>query len=305
LLKEFVMSRIRLWKSWRGFTLIELLVVIAIIGILISLLLPAIQKVRESAARTQSLNNIKQLCLAVQTCQDSYRKLPPSGGYFPGLDDGTGNTGVSGTGPAPAHHGSLYYFLLPFVEQADLYNSIAGDSWYNSPSPPYNQPIGLFMSPSDNLTSGIGPNTGRPTTTYPNNGFVFSASQGQVGGINMAWNQTSSASYASTFRDGASGTILFSEGFAACGGTDRLWNESNWVGPQLAGIADTNLPQWLPNAEFCNPNQLQSHQAGGILVGLADGSCRVISDSVSQATWQAALLPNDRQNPGDVAGGGW
>jgi len=299
------MPRIHWWKGGRGFTLIELLVVIAIIGILISLLLPAVQKVRESAARTQSVNNLKQLCLAVQACQDSYKKLPPSGGYFPGTDDGTGNTGVSGTGPVPAHHGSLSYFLLPYLEQGDLYHSLAGDSWYNSPAPPYNQPIALFMSPSDNLRTGLGPNTGRPTTTYPNNGYVFSGDPGQIGSINMAWNQSSSASYAATFRDGASGTLLFCEGFAACGGTDRLWNESNFVGPQLAAIATTNLPQWLPEVNVCNPNVPQSHQAGGILIGLADGSCRLVSDSVSQRAWQAALLPNDNLNPGDLAAGGW
>jgi hypothetical protein len=51
--------------------------------------------------------------------------------------------------------------------------------------------------------------------------------------------------------------------------------------------------------------QIQSHQVGGILVGLGDGSCRLVSDSISLLTWQAAMWPNDRLNPSDVPGGGW
>ncbi|MGV2334987.1 MAG UNVERIFIED_CONTAM: DUF1559 domain-containing protein [Planctomycetaceae bacterium] len=100
----------------RGFTLIELLVVIAIIAILVALLLPAVQQAREAARRTQCKNNLKQLGLALHNYHDTHGRFPPT-------QIMTAYLGPNNTSPQPRNH-TWVSLVLPFLEQANLYQSI-------------------------------------------------------------------------------------------------------------------------------------------------------------------------------------
>src|SRR5262245_30322131 len=105
----------------RGFTLVELLVVIAIIAVLIGLLVPAVQQVREAANRIQCTNNLKQLGLAAHHYHDAHRHLPPAVGYYP---------------PAGGAFGNYFFHLLPYLELENLYRSALGSVPFPAPDGP-------------------------------------------------------------------------------------------------------------------------------------------------------------------------
>jgi prepilin-type N-terminal cleavage/methylation domain-containing protein len=288
--KECVAMRAKSVRT--AFTLIELLVVIAIIALLIGLLLPAVQKVREAANRARCSNNLKQLGLAVQNYASVFNdRLPPANFLYP---------------PTGAR-GNAFFALLPFLEQNNLYgvNTQNGQGFQGAGA----TPLPLFQCPSDPTApgglapSGYGGPGGQGTSDYTLNTTLFApANLGNVWGVSSPFG-------VGNIPDGASNTVAFVEQ-AAYNAAAHYPN--SWAPPLLADGYSAPywpdldvrppfpLPQFNPSvqagaANALDPELCQSFHTGLMMVGLMDGSVRPVTSGVSEYSWNLAVQPADGQ----------
>lgn len=283
-----------------GLTLVELLVVIAIFAILIGLLLPAVQKVRGAANRLRSMNNIKQITLAVHNYAGAHRD---------GLPDTVGYNAVG-----HVQDRSLFIAFLPYLEQGQLFQAYKKEFGEGQWGDQFVIPV--YLSPADPTLSTI-TDKGEGLCSYAANAALFetNASLGRVS-------------------DGLSNTVAFAEHYTNnCGGSVYSWAYSDtpfyWPQPNPLGFvvkrratfadraygdvvpvgggpaARASVPgltfQVSPPVGACDPRIPQTPHPGGMLTGLADGSVRVLAGSVSEATFWAAVTPRG----GDVLGNDW
>lgn len=298
-----------------GFSLVELLAAMAIIGVLASLVIPAVQQAREAARRTQCRNNLRQLGIALHNYHDAHRRFPPGAVRVP-FDSGN-----------PRYRMPFVAMLLPYIEQSAVSNRLDPRfSWWEAVNLPATRaPLPVWQCPSDPTASA---QLQVPDETFGNYGvnwgpFHYLNLDGDAPGDNEPGGSVSVASpfglnfgaAVEQIRDGSSHTLAMMEILKgiAVGGNDRrgrIWNDdsntyqvSTRTGPNSAArdwcqtATCTHTPQHNlpyeppPGAVGSGRGQSsiasRSRHAGGVHVLLCDGSARWISENVNPGVWQA------------------
>lgn len=282
-------------RARSGFTLIELLVVIAIIAILIALLVPAVQKVRESAARTQCVNNLRQIAIGTHAFHDVNKRLPPACGFI---------LGKGGTYPPTA-----FYYILPYIEQEPLYKS-TNDPWgvpcnpaMSGPAENYvrARPVALYLCPGEpSNPDGTWSTAGRydwAVGHYGMNYMMFAGPSTSYIGQYLMDRKTRLGS----INDGSSNTLMYVERSSTfSSGSANLWCHGGWntAYMPIVGRGNYGLFQVKPTAATADMSLAHGWHSSGICVTFGDASTRSISSSVSQLTWQQILLPDDNATGG-------
>ncbi len=293
------MLRVDRFENRRGFTLIELLVVIAIIGVLIALLLPAVQAAREAARRAQCTNNLKQIALAALNYESANGTLPVMAGNWR-----YGTQSCTGCGFSAFVHMSQY------LEQGAAYNSVNFSLWMYQPPNATVAGVGLsaLMCPSDPDTS-----IGRPLDSFYQGGAAFRADKRQFAtnykgssGTWPAWWPGNRATATGTqywggvtrladIRDGTSNTMLYGEvAYGLLSTQDQnfyvWWNSGYWADTAFSTRYPPNYARKVineigPRGWWALAMEgASSFHPGGANFAFGDGSVRFIKDSI--ASWQ-------------------
>ncbi len=269
------MAVLRYVKRCVGFTLIELLVVIAIIAVLVGLLLPAVQKVREAAARMQCSNNLKQIGLALANADTTYGKMPPLCGPYP-----SGTLWQSDANGLQPTWNTTFFWILPFIEQNAMYNNSYGPAnpgcgaqagyqvWQTSSGTPASQLAvktyicptdpGASQNPATNVSLGNqGWTSWQDTGTEPI-GLTSYAANAQVFGVtdNTGWMNASTdwqgkRGLGNGFPDGTSNTITIAEKLSLCGTVNSDFNAN--ITPNPNGILSANSWAWWQIQQASQP----------------------------------------------------
>ncbi|AWM40886.1 hypothetical protein GobsT_05540 [Gemmata obscuriglobus] len=284
-------TRIRPPSKRGAFTLLELIVVVAIIAVLIGLLLPAVQKVREAAARMTCANNLKQIGLAVHGHHDATGRFPRGGMhvYPPGAP-----SSADPHAPSPQAREASWswaYFILPYLEQDNLYKN--GD-----PDTVRRTPVKVYYCPQRRTAATVNGtakidyacNAGGSSSGYGTDGVIMKTHYGTIRLADVT--------------DGTSTTVLVGEKQlnAAAFGTSTDDNES-YCTPGWNGDWEVYRTGFAPPAsDVRNPEQTvaPSHVFGGPRVSgfgavFCDGSVRSIRYSIAPATWTKACVRNDNE----------
>lgn len=240
-----------------GFTIVELLVAIAIIGILVSLLLPAVQSAREAMRRISCQNNLKQVGLALHMYHDTHQTLPTGCIEWRSWN-------------APATHRQFAWsaLILPFLEQSALHDQIDFGLPFDHPAnaTPAATILPVYLCPTASHESNLSAGD-RGRTDY---GGIFGERILDRRSDDGLFLYDQSVPFAD-IRDGLSATLAVSEDV---GGPDSEWVNGRNVFVQSAGINDPNV--WIGD------NEIRSDHPGGAVGLFADGHCMFLSNSTDE-----------------------